>query len=244
MKMKNILLAMCICCSISTSSFANLKIGTLFFYPPFIITLNEGFDVQLIQLLCKGLNQTCDMYQMDLSQLYKGLNSGTIDMAIGGIAIPLSPDPTYIYSLPYMLSQGQFMVLNTDAIKSTNDLNGSTVGVIAGREGGGPFYDYLQSTYVGKFQIKMFDDVEDLVTALNNKSISAAFFHSPSVNYWIQNSSSQFKTLGEGLTIGDGLGIISMPKNKLLMEQINQLLQKLATESVYLDLYNNYLEKD
>lgn len=225
----------------NSSVFAVLKVGTVFLYPPFVLSPNEGFDIEFIHLVCKELNEPCDIRQMDYNQLFSQLSTGGIDVAIGGISIPINPDTNFIYSLPYTLSRGQFLILNGGPIHSPDDLVGRTVGVLKSSLGGGAFYLYLQDKYANKIQLKTYDDIEDLVTALNSKQIAAVFIHHSTVEYWVQNSSNQFKAMGEPVTIGNGLGIMAIPKNQALIERINEAIRKIEKEDVYLNLYNTYL---
>lgn len=224
-----------------SSVYANLKVGTLYFDPPFVLSPGEGLDIDLTQLICKKLNQKCDLIPMDFNQFYPALNDGKIDFAIGGIAISSSRAQNYIFSTPYMISEGQFLVLVKSKLTSINDLNGSTVGVIRGDPQGGVTYDYLVNTYSGKFKLKEYDDVEDLVTALNSNEISAAFVHRSSAVYWVQNGGNQFMTLGKPVIIGDGDGIMALPKNAAWIERINQILQGMEKDNTLINLYNTYL---
>lgn len=229
-----------VCFLFSSASYSNIKVGTLFFYPPFVLSLGEGFDIDLTQLLCKGLNEQCDIIPMDFNQLYTALDDGKIDIAIGCISISSAREQHYIFSLPYMLSKRQFMVLKNSTIKSVDNLTGTAVGVIEGDPQGSASYGYLRDTYPGKFKITQFNDIEDLVTALSNNQISAAFLHRSSVVYWVENGGGQFRPMGDVLTLGDGIGIMSVPRNQALIQRINQLLQIMEKDNVYLSLYNTY----
>ncbi len=80
-----IILAICL---FNTQANALIKIGTVFFNPPYVFSLNEGFDIDLSQMLCKGLQEQCQLIPMDYSALFPALINGTIDIAIGGISIP------------------------------------------------------------------------------------------------------------------------------------------------------------
>lgn len=223
---------------------ATIKIGTLFFNPPFVLSLNEGFDIDFSRLICKSLQQECVLIPMDFDAFFPALDSGKIDIAIGGISIPTNAQSKYIYSLPYMLCKRQFMILKDSAINSIEDLDGTTVGSIKGDEKESLSYNYLSIAYPGKFQVKLYDDIEDLVTALSSKEISAAFMHRSSVNYWIENGGDQFKSLGKVFTLGDGIGIMALPKNQLLIQQINGVLQTLEKDNGYLTLYSTYFPNE
>lgn len=243
MKIK-ILLPLLFCFLFSSVSYSNIKVGTLFFDPPFVLSLGEGFDIDLTHLLCKGLNEQCTIIPMDFNKLYTALDDGTIDIAIGGISISPHREQHYIFTLPYMLCKRQFMILKSSTITSVNDLTGTTVGVIEGDPQGGVSYHYLLDTYGGKFKITQFNDMEDLVTALSNNQISAAFLHRSSVVYWVENGGGQFKEMGDVLTLGDGIGIMSLPKNQALIQRINQLLETMEKDNVYLSLYKTYFSQE
>lgn len=241
-KFLSILLLCCFLFPLTGNS--NIKVGTLFFDPPFVLSLGEGFDIDLVRLLCKGLNEQCELIPMDFNKLYSALNSGKIDIAIGGISISSDREQNYIFSLPYMICKRQFLVLQSSQIKTMDDLNGTTVGVIEGDPHGGVSYQYLVSNYQGKFQIKQYDDMEDLVTALSSGAISAAFLHRSSVLYWVQNGGNQFKPLGQVLILGDGIGIMALPKNQPLIQRINDQLQAMEKDNVYLNLYKTYFSQE
>lgn len=240
MRIKSIFLSLILLFLIQVPGYANIKVGTMFTYPPFVLSTNEGFDIQLIQLLCKRLKEPCDIIPMNLKDLSPALLNGQIDLAIGGIPLPLTPNPDFIFSLPYMLSKGQFMVLKTSSLHSIDELNGKTVGVMRGNIQGGAFFNFLLGTYPDKFTLNPYNDVEDLVTALNNQEILGAFMHQYAVNYWVQNSGGKFAPLGNTMMVGNGIGIMSIPKNQPLIDRINLLLVKIEKDNTYLALYNTY----
>lgn len=240
MRIKSIFLSLILLFLIQAQGYANIKVGTMFTYPPFVLSTNEGFDIQLIQLLCKRLKEQCDIIPMNLKDLSAALLNGQIDLAIGGIPIPLTPDPNFIFTLPYMLSKGQFMSLKTSSIHAIDELYTKNVGVMRGNIQGGAFYSFLLDTYPGKFKLNPYNDIEDLVTALNDQEIQGAFMHQYAVNYWVQNSGGKFAPFGSPIIVGNGIGIMSIPKNQVLIDRINLLLVKIEKDNTYLALYNNY----
>lgn len=219
---------------------ATVKIGVVFFYPPYVMSINEGFDIDLIRLLFQRLNQDYELIPMDFNKLFSALNSGQIDLAIGGINISFARKKNYIFSLPYMLSEGQFLVLKGSNILDIMDLKGKQVGVIKGDESGGVFYSFLFSKYNQLFTLEEYNDMEDMITALTNGTIAAAFLHKSTADYWVQNSGNQFKEMGRKIQIGLGIGIMALPVNAPLIQQINQQLQNVENDSSYLKLYSTY----
>ncbi|HHF7349938.1 TPA: transporter substrate-binding domain-containing protein [Legionella feeleii] len=218
----------------------NVKVGTVFFDPPFVMSINQGFDIDLIRTIFQRMKTSYEIIPMDYNQLFTALNDGTIDIAIGGISISPDREAVYIFSLPYMVSKGQFLILKNSGIKSIDNLLGGKVGVIRGEEQAGVFYNYLSVKYTNQFQLMKFDDMEDIITALSNKSITAAFLNQPTAAYWEQNGGGQFKALGEPAIIGSGYGIMALSTNSALIGTINQQLQGIEKDNTYLNLYGTY----
>lgn len=230
---------------ITVPAHASLKVGTVFFYPPFVTADGAGFDIDLIQIICRRMGEDCKLVRMEFNQLFVELNKGNIDIAVGGIMIfPREPENNYIFSLPYVLSKGTFLVAQKDNIQSINELVGSKVGVIKGKKGGGVFYDYLERNYPGQFKVQKYNRMDDMIEALRDGVIKAAFTHESTVVYWELNSSGKFKRFGSPLIIGDGIAIMSTPKNAPLIGKINEQLEKIENEPTYLNLYNTYFAQE
>lgn len=244
MKFRPRLFSCFLCFIILTSPVhATIKVGTEFFYPPFVISTSEGFDIGVMQTLCQRLKQDCEFIPMDFHEIFPALDSGKIDIAIGGISVSLKRLQKYIFSLPYLVSKGQFLILNTsNNIKSSADLNGTRVGVIKGEEDGSVTYQFLVDNYNGNFKIIEFDDMEDLISALSNGDIAAAFIHKSTAHYWVQNGGEQFQLLGNPMIVGQGIGIMALPTSSDLIQRINQELQGMEKDNSYVNLYKTYMD--
>ncbi|MFC7780786.1 transporter substrate-binding domain-containing protein [Legionella taurinensis] len=219
---------------------ANLKVGTVYFYPPFVTAANSGFDLDIIRIICEKLRQDCEIVLMDYHELFPALKQGTIDIAIGGITIYSRNSDNLIYSLPYMISAGQFLIKSDSTLDATAQLADSKVGVIRGAEDGGVFYRYLKDKFPGQFSIEFYNDMEDLIEALKHGEVAAAFFHQSTAAYWEQNGGGQFKTLGKPMPVGDGIAIMASAKNAELIQQINTQIKQIDRDSRYLGLYQTY----
>ncbi|WP_454784600.1 transporter substrate-binding domain-containing protein [Legionella sp. WA2024007413] len=238
MRIKTLLISLSLL--LSSISYATINIGTLIFKPPYIFSPKNGFDIDLAQLLCQRLKEQCDFIPMGMDELYKKLQQGKVDLAMGGIPISHDLKTNFIYSLPYMLSKGQFLILKNSEINSINELQGKKVGVLRNPLNGGLFYEYLSTHYAKLFQMKLYEDVEDLLADLHNKTIAAAFLNRSSVNYWTQEGGDQFQPLGEVHIVGDGVVILAPPKNQALIGRVNNVLKAIEKENTYIKLYNTY----
>lgn len=242
MHIKTLLVALGIL--LSSMSFAAINIGTLMFKPPYIFSPGNGFDIDLANLLCQRLQEQCKFIPMGMEELYKKLENSDVDLAMGGIHISYALKINFIFSLPYMLSKGQFLILKNTPINSIQGLKGQKIGILRNKLSGGIFYEYLQKQYQKLFQIQLYADIEDVMADLNNNTISAAFLDRSSVNYWIQEGGDQFKPLGAVHTIGDGIAILAQPKNKELIARINTILESIEKDGNYFKLYDTYFANE
>ncbi|WP_131795453.1 transporter substrate-binding domain-containing protein [Fluoribacter gormanii] len=242
MPIKTILMALGLL--FSSIGYTTINIGTLIFKPPYIFSPKNGFDIDLAQLLCQRLKEQCHFIPMGINELYKKLQEGKVDLAMGGIPISYELKTNFIFSLPYMLSKGQFLVLKNSQINSINGLQGKKVGILQNPLNGGLFYEYLLEHYSKLFQIKLYEDIEDVLADLHNKTISAAFLNRSSVNYWTHEGGNQFKPLGDVDEIGDGIVILASPKNQELIDRINNALKAIEKDNTYMKLYNTYFSDE
>ncbi|HHF7345697.1 TPA: transporter substrate-binding domain-containing protein [Legionella feeleii] len=220
--------------------YANVKVGTVYFYPPYVISTEEGFDIDLMHMLCRNLQEDCQFVPMSFDELYPALDKGDIDIALAGIPIPKNQQGPYIYSLPYMISKAQFLILKGSGIHSMEDLNGKSVGVIlVDKAQNNVFYDYL-CTGTEQFDIKEYRDIDYLINALTDGSIAAAFLHRSAANYWVVNGDNQFQTLGDTFLLGAGVAMVALPKNMIFIQRINQQLQQMEQDGIFLSLYKMY----
>lgn len=106
MKIKIHLLVWLFCFSLNNTVYATIKVGTVFFYPPFVMSTGDGFDIDLMHVICHRLQETCQFFPMNYNQLFTSIDTGKIDIAIAGIAISPERQAKYVFSLPYVLSKG------------------------------------------------------------------------------------------------------------------------------------------
>lgn len=225
---------------------AELKIATPFFAPPFVFSASTGFSIDMINLVCQGLNEKCTIKQMRFNDMFGTIATGKADLAIGGIAIAEKGQTPFLFSQSYMQSRAQFLIRVDEAskYKSTSDLIDVTVGIIKGLGQPGhneSFYNnYLTTNYNNAFKVKEYDNMEELIDALNNREIIAAFFNEGIAHYWVLNGGNQFKTLDRPVAIGLGIGIMAAPTNQALMDRVNAQIQRLTQDGSVKALYDIY----
>jgi ABC-type amino acid transport substrate-binding protein len=215
---------------------ASLVIGIPYFKPPYVINQYQGFDVDLMKAICKGLNETCTFEPMEFDKLYAALDNGKIDLAIGAITISEERLKYYIFSLPYKISKGDFVVLKSSDIRSVHQLDGKKVGAIWASD----FEDFLDEHPDLDIQEEFYEEPLPLIAALDDHQVDAVFIDLDEVKYWLKQSDTPLVPLGHPIKFGDGFGIMALPKNKALVESVNGVLMQIQSNGVYDKLYTDY----
>lgn len=228
-------------------AFSAIRVGTVAFDPPYVISSSQGFEMDLIHLLCQRMNQTCNLIVMDYYQLFTALKEGRIDVALDGIDFYVPPNPLnegYIFSYPYLLSEGQFLVTKQSGIKTLSDLpKGTVVGLLQEREivDAGIYYSYFTKHYGDRFKIAMYRTPTTLISALHDGIIKAAFLDNNEAGYWMLNGGGAFFALDKPMKVGDGIGIMALPNNAALIQAFDVQLKTIENSKAYLNLYNTYM---
>lgn len=220
----------------SATSYATIKIGTPAFNPPFEVSDTEGFDIDLMQSICRRINEDCKFYPMEKRMLYDALNQRQVDVAIGGFTISESRSINYIFSLPYIVSNGSFIVLKNQLFTSINDLAGKKIGVVEGSD----YEQFLAEKFGSKFQVVTYQGPLHLMDGLEKGEISAVFLDSFARDYWVSYNSDEFTSLGDTVPVGCGMAIMALPEQAPLLNRMNQQIKLMESDGTYLKLYNNY----
>ena len=170
MKIKILCLALCLINCVYA-----YKIGVPSFDPPYTFSDNTGFVIDFSNVICKGLKVKCTFIPMKYNELFFALDNGTIDWAMGGFFIKQSNH--YIFSLPFLMGRSRFLVLKTNLINKVADLQGKNIGIVQLNPEGTVYEKFLNTNFSAQFKIKIYDSTPDLINALNDGSISAAFMH-------------------------------------------------------------------
>lgn len=217
-----------------------LRVGTDYFFPPYVISGHPdytGFDVEFMREVCKIIERKCVFKPMEFSALFPAITQGKIDVAIDAITITPTRQKQYLFSYPYMLSYGIFMVRMKSPIESYKDIPGKTVGVIDGTL----FRHVVIEEYGNEVKIKGFNHIDNLVEALKNGTVDIVLIDVSAANYWRIHSAHQFRRVGDSLKVGFGLGIMTQRHNYQLVNKINKAIVQIENQGIFTKLYNRYL---
>ncbi|KTC80991.1 transporter substrate-binding domain-containing protein [Legionella cherrii] len=193
-----------------------------------------GFCIDLMNELCKRLNETCEYKPITMRNQMDMLNSGDIDITFPPAPIPQTPSQDYIYSLPYMTSNGQFLTMSPD-IKTLDDIKNKKIGTVQ--------ESHLRDTlllYTSQDNIKEYPKISLMIMALLNHDVDAIIMNVNIFKYLTINKVINFQTVGPPIVLGNGYGLITLPKNAALIDRINKVLLQIENDGTYEAIYNKY----
>jgi ABC-type amino acid transport substrate-binding protein len=235
-------LILILCLLITQNALANdkLRVGTMYFIAPYVVNSGNGvytgFDVLLLQKICKMIKKECIISQYQFENLFKALDDNKIDIALGGLVITNKRKEKYSFTLPYLLSNGIFFIRNNKKISSIEELKGKKIGILKSSV----FETYINEKYPNFFKIVYVGTNQDVVDQLYKGNIDAGIMLQPAASYWISKSKGDFTTLGRPIKIGEGIGMITLKKNQKLVDEINNSLKIIENNGTYIKLYNLY----
>ncbi|MFJ1268529.1 transporter substrate-binding domain-containing protein [Legionella lytica] len=220
---------------------AQVEVGVLRFVPPFASEIGHtgqfyGFCIELMNELCKRTGNTCKYKATDVDKQLSALRGAKIDIAFLPAPVVLTPNEDYLYSLPYLPSESQFMILNTNtSIHSINDIRGKKIGILKTNN--------LKNTILRQFtapeQVIEYDGINGLVSGITSGQVDALLLNS-SVGKYIINNVQSLKVIGKPIDIGMGYGIVALKKNAPLINKINAALLQMESDGTYETIYKKY----
>lgn len=217
-----------------------LNVGITSFTPPFVMQgANHeiyGFDIDMMNTLCKTINRTCQFHIMRFDQLISSVANKTIDVAVSSITITSARAKIVNFSLPYLLSYSRFLAKPASVTQSfsLDLLNGKTIGVVTGTI----FSDQIKEMGIKNPNIKEFARIEELLEGLSSGKVDFILLDSPTTLYWEANSAGAFVKVGPPYLYGYGLGIATNPS---LLPILNQALLQYQNSNDFKLNYNRYL---
>ncbi|STY28444.1 arginine ABC transporter substrate-binding protein [Legionella wadsworthii] len=220
-----------------------LNVGIESFDPPFVMQGAHhqayGFDVDMMNSLCRIMNRTCSFHVMRFEQLIDAVINKKIDVAVSSITITSERAKLVNFSLPYLLSYSRFLESKSIAQEafSLDLLNSKKIGL----ETGTVFFEQLKQMGVKNPNIKEYKGIEEQLSALSRGDVDIILLDNATAIYWASNSSESFRLIGPPYMYGNGYGIIVNPDDPQLLARINDALVQFQNSESYKQNYNKYL---
>jgi arginine transport system substrate-binding protein len=200
-----------------------------------------GFEVDIMHTICQRMNMPCTFKGVTPSSIPDDLVNQKIDLAIAAIIIPSDPILGYIFSLPYLASNAEFLTTKQSSIQGPADIIHKRVGVRRGTlMGGRLFANFVSKLYQGKVVILEYADINELIDALNNNKVDVIFANAVAADYWLVNNTNLYRIIGTRIPVGDGYGIMTNLGQEALIDKINKALLSMEADGTYLAIYTRY----
>lgn len=219
-----------------------LKIAVPAHNPPFVVqgANNKfyGFDVALVEKICKTIQYDCQLIAMSNNQLIPAVEAHKVDLAIGSIIITPERASKVFFSTPYFISRLRFLGQKalTEKQISPQLLSGKRIGIVDSA-----YAFALKSLGVKDTQIVIYQEENTLIKALNTGAIQLALLDNSTAVYWHRNSSGNLNVIGGPVAFGYGLGIAISSKDLSLVAPINAALIKYQNSEAFIFDFHKYL---
>lgn len=219
-----------------------VTVGVVPYAPPFSSKSGSGnnyfgFAIDLMNQICKRINVECVYKAAPVNIQLSLLNQGAVDLIFTPQPITVLSNNDYLFSLPYIASDGQFLTLDTNKnINTAQDVTGKRIGVLKNT-----LYDsLLRTNHASDSTITQYDAFGDMMAGLVNKDVDVIIMNDSVAHYLINNNVNSFRLVGEKIPVGEGYGILALQKNAELIKKINAALLGMEEDGSYLELYSQY----
>ena len=222
----------------------SLQIGVLANDPPFSIQVGKGseftgFEVSLITEICKRIKAECTFASFEFDDLFQQVLDKHIDLAIARISITLDRAEQFLFSMPYLIAEGQLMTKSTFSIQQPGDLIGKKVGLYKASL----YKNYLLNTFKNQVDVVEYNSIPLAFQGLIDGDVDALLLTKLGERYLIANSQSpisSFRFVGAPIPLGAGYGFMANVQSTNLIDRVNKALQQIEADGTYLRIYNLY----
>ncbi|MBO8127994.1 MAG: basic amino acid ABC transporter substrate-binding protein [Peptococcaceae bacterium] len=225
-----------------------LVIGSDTAYAPFEWQDTEtgeyiGFDMDLIDALCKEMGYEYEIKSMTFDGLIPALQAGTIDACITAMTIKPEREEKVNFTDPYYKS-GLIVAVHKDneEIKSFDDLKGKTIAVQIGTTGADMAATVKEED--PSTEIVTFDRIPEAFLALKQGNVDAVVNDAPVTLYAIkQDESGEIKVVGDMLST-EFYGIALPKNNPELLAEFNEALSTLKENGTFTEIYQEWFGEE
>nr|WP_302473906.1 transporter substrate-binding domain-containing protein [Legionella sp. PL877] len=217
-----------------------ISIGTLIYNPPFEVSADQkdhflGFDIEIMAAICLRIQSTCHFKPLTFAELFVELLAKKIDLALGAISITKERQESFLFSLPYLASNGQFITTIDSDVNTIEDIRRKRIGLVQGTL----FKALVFEKFGFQANVIEYPTLSGVFQAMAEGKVDVLIADTEAVKYWVTNN-AMFKLVGDSIPIGIGYGIMANKDSSDLIKQINEALLDMETDGSYLKIYKRY----
>lgn len=197
-----------------------------------------GVDVDIAKEIAAAMGKELEILNMDFDSALLSVQQGQADFAAAGISVTAEREEVMDFSIEYATSK-QVLVVNTDEpkVSSADDLTADTVvGVQAGTVA-----DFYCQDDLGTKDLKQYSKFLEAAMDLKNGRIDCIIMDALPAQEMVKENEELMVLSGEVFT--DKYAIAVKKGNTELVEQVNEVLQKLLDEGKIEEFTINHTTK-
>lgn len=210
----------------------------------------QGFDIDLMNALCKRIDEPCNLVAAEWNGMIPGLISGKYDALISALNITEERKKVFNFTTPYMYPRFQFVGRKVDAPQITTDgLKGKVIGVQQGTP-----QDAFVTAHFGKSAtIKRYSTGSAPFLDLKNGRVDLVFnlviqiqqtFLDKPENNQRYGFVGQVFASGQAPELGEGVAIAVGKQNMELLAKLNYALEKMKQDGSFKAINDKYFAYD
>jgi polar amino acid transport system substrate-binding protein len=204
-----------------------------------------GFDIELASYIAKKLDKKLEIIDMDFGGLLPALIAGKVDFIGAGISITKERAKKVLFSKSYYASGIAAIVKSQEKTKKTasstklssiEKIKNKRIGVLLGS-----IHDAYAMKNFPKAKILQFQNVSDLLLALNLGKVDAAFFDDSALKE-VFNNNKDLGVLAKDVFSAD-IAAGFNKENPELRKLFNTFLEEIKSNGVYNDMIDRWVNK-
>ncbi|MGO4126233.1 transporter substrate-binding domain-containing protein [Inquilinus sp. YAF38] len=226
-----------------TATAETFRVGMEGAYPPFNNTDSTGkivgFEVDLVNELCKRTGMTCEVMQQDWDGMIPALMNKRYDGIMDGMSITAERLKQIAFSVPYTDTPAWFVGAKDGLLKNAKSLadvkaalKGKTIGV----QRSTTHQNFVEAEFKDT-EIKLYDTVDELNFDLVNGRIDAGLNDSVSWSSFLNSDAGKgFTHFGPTMTgkdnplFGQGVGIGLRQEDKELKAKLDKAIDSMKAD--------------
>ncbi|MCP3712364.1 transporter substrate-binding domain-containing protein [Paraburkholderia sp. CNPSo 3274] len=210
----------------------------------------QGFDIDLMNALCKRIDEPCNLIAAEWNGMIPGLISGKYDVLISALNITEERKKAFSFTTPYMYPRFAFVGKKGDTIQITPDgLKGKVIGVQLGTP-----QDAFVTAHFGKeATIKRYSSGSAPFLDLTNGRVDLVFNLVIQIQQTFLNKPENAQRYGfvgpvfasgQAPELGEGVAIAVGKQNTELLAKLNDALAKMKQDGSFKAINDKYFTYD
>jgi polar amino acid transport system substrate-binding protein len=197
----------------------------------------RGFDMDLMREAATGLGLDFDVVETPFDGIWLQPAAGTCDVVASAMTITEEREEEADFTDPYFDADQSLLIRvdDEDEIDTLDDLEGRTIGVQTGTTGA----DYAYDNAPDGAEIVEFDEEAAIILGLRAGEVDAVLQDFPANAHRAQENPDEF-TVTETFPTGEQYGFAVRQGHDVLLEALNDQLQRMRDENVYEEIFVEY----